>query len=56
MGVLSRKELRDYLEAAKQRICEKYGEFTDRTIREFIEEGCAEGFHDNYFREHRLDR
>jgi len=54
--VLSRKELRDYLEAEKQRVIDKYGEFTDRTIREFIEEGCAERFHDKYFREHSFGR
>lgn len=51
MEPLSRGELIDYLNAEKQRIREKYGEFSYDAAKAFIEEGCSERFHEEYFTE-----
>ncbi len=46
---ISDEELRNYLEAEKQRIVEEYGEFTEETISRFVREKGAERFHDEYY-------
>ena len=49
MRELSEQELRAYLEAERQEIAEEYGELTEETVRNFVKDGRAEIFHDQYF-------
>lgn len=44
----------DYLEVEKKEIERLYGRCNDDTIRQFVDEGLAQKFHNQYLKKHNI--